>query len=66
MFLVLFLSLFLVVFRDIMILWMRVIWMKTAIYMSCLELMMSSMLPDTEFQQVQLKRLALPDSKMEE
>lgn len=26
--------------RDIMILWMQVIWMKMAIYMSCLELMM--------------------------
>lgn len=29
-----------VVFRDIMILWMQVIWMKMAIYMSFLELMM--------------------------
>lgn len=29
-----------VVFRDIMILWMQVIWMKTAICTSCLELMM--------------------------
>lgn len=66
MFLVLCLSLFLVVFRDIMILWMRAIWMKMAIYMSYLELMMSSMLLGTEFQQVQLKRLALPDSKMGE
>lgn len=55
-----------VVFRDIMIPWMQVIWMKTAIYMSCLELMMWSMLPDTEFQQAQLKRLVLPDSKIEE
>jgi len=29
-----------VVSRDIMILWTQVIWMKMAIYMSCLELMM--------------------------
>lgn len=55
-----------VVFRDIMILWMLVIWMKMAICMFCLELMMWSMLPDTEFQQVRLKRLALPDNKIEE
>lgn len=55
-----------VVFRDIMILWMLVIWMKMAICMFCLELMMWSMLLDTEFQQVRLKRLALPDNKIEE